>query len=371
MKLEELKKHQIFQIVEQIKNRLSQEDASKISIEERDFINEVFNYFEASINNCYPSLTMKLGLLNQIQNYFSSASAEINNFFANNNYGHINNAINNLNTCINTINQIPQIVPKETDLSGIILNFKSSVAQSLNEINKQINETNNKIGQSNEKVTNIQQNLTNQQTQINQLVVNFQNEFNQIKKRADKEIEDIKDNSTQKTNELIKELKDKLEDARKIVNVIGNIGVAGDYQKNAEHHRKQANLWRWIAIAFMFFSIIYLGYSVLTISQYEWHISLLRIIATTIFIYPVQYAASQSGKHREQELYNKKMELDLSAINPFIELFDDKKKQEIKEKLVDKYFNNNLVSNEKQSEIPITIYEKIVNQLISVIKSVK
>lgn len=371
MNTQEIKNHPIFQIIEQIKNRLSQDDAFQIKIEDKDFINEVFNYFEARINNCYPSLTIRLNLLNQIQNHFSNASKEINNYFVNKNYGNINNATNNLMTCINLINQIPQILPQESNLSGIILNFKSVVEQDLKEIKKQISETNNKIGRSNEKVTTIQQNLTNQQTQINQLVVNFQNEFNQIKQKISLEIMDIKNDSIQKAKELIKELKDKVEDAKKIVNVIGNIGITGNYQENAEYNRKQANRWRWIAIVFMVISIGYLGYSVYTISQYDWHISLLRIIATTIFIYPAQYAASQSNKHREQELYNKKMELDLSAINPFIELFNDEKKREIKEKLVEKYFNNNLVSSENKSEVPITIYEKIVNQVISIIKSLK
>ncbi|GIV44043.1 MAG: hypothetical protein KatS3mg035_1166 [Bacteroidia bacterium] len=121
----------------------------------------------------------------------------------------------------------------------------------------------------------------------------------------------------------------------------------------------------------MTISLIYLGYTVNNISHYEWHISLLRILSTALFIYPAQYAANQSSKHREQEIFNKKMELDLAAINPFIELFDEKKKQEIKEKLVEKYFNNNLTNNKSETDIPITIYEKITNHIINLIKSLK
>ena len=64
------------------------------------------------------------------------------------------------------------------------------------------------------------------------------------------------------------------------------------------------------------------------------------------------------------------MELDLAASNPFIELFDEKKKQEIKEKLVEKYFGNNAI-NKTESDIPITVYEKFTNQFISIIKSIK
>ncbi|UOD34644.1 hypothetical protein DSN97_10935 [Deferribacteraceae bacterium V6Fe1] len=372
MKTEELKNHQAFKIVQQIRDRLSQEDANKLQIEHREFILDAISYFDLRVNISISSL-INVSQLNQIQNYFQNSLTEINNFFVDGNYGHVNNALSHINNAISIINQFPLTIPQETkDLSDIVNNFRTIIQSEEDQIKKSIGDLKNQINPINNQLTQIQQNIANQQNQSIQLTQTFQNEFNKLKQKLTNDIEDATNKILQESSEINKKLNSKLEEAKKIVNIIGNIGVTGGYQKNAEYHKKQANLWRWIAIIIMLLSIAYLGYSVFTISQYEWHISLLRIISTALFIYPAQYAASQSSKHREQEFYNKKMELDLSAINPFIELFDDKKKQEIKEKLVEKYFNsNNLSINKTESDVPITIYEKIVNQFISIIKSIK
>jgi uncharacterized protein (UPF0218 family) len=61
------------------------------------------------------------------------------------------------------------------------------------------------------------------------------------------------------------------------------------------------------------------------------------------------------------------MELDLATINPFIELLDDQTKKQIKEKLVDRYFNIN-VEVLKENNIPISLLEKIFNQIANFIK---
>ena len=64
-------------------------------------------------------------------------------------------------------------------------------------------------------------------------------------------------------------------------------------------------------------------------------------MAAAALSYPATYAARESNKHRRLEILNRKAELELAAINPFIELLPENKKQEIKEKLVEKYFGNN------------------------------
>ncbi|MBX6361528.1 MAG: hypothetical protein IRZ03_15780 [Acidobacterium ailaaui] len=371
MKTEEINSHQVFKTIIEIKNRLSQEDVNQINIEDREFILDSLSYIESRIKNSIYSL-VNVNTLNQIQNECQIVRDNINNFFTNKNYGHINNSKVNLNNALSIIHQIPISIPNKTEeLSDIVNNFKLNIKSEEQSIKKDIEKLNNSINSITNQIDNTNQNLKNAQDQINQLITNFQNDYNQLKQKIINDSEDVKNNMTQQSEVLFTQLNTKLEEAKKIVNVIGNIGVTENYLRNAEYHRKQANLWRWISIGFMTVSIIYLSITVYHIGQYEWHISLLRILSTILFIYPAQYAAGQSSKHREQEIYNKKMELDLTAINPFIELFDEKKKQELKEKLVDKYFNNNIYTNKSDPEIPVTIYDKIVGQVLNIIKSIK
>ena len=102
-----------------------------------------------------------------------------------------------------------------------------------------------------------------------------------------------------------------------------------------------------------------------------WTKSIIRIVAAAALSYPATYAANESSKHRKQENYNRKIELELASINPFIEILAETKKQEIKEKLVEKYFGNiNNIYDSKSiddTDIPITGFERILKAVGSVI----
>jgi len=53
MTVEELKNHQVFQIIDQIKNRLEQEDSSEIPGEELEYIFSAIDYFESKFKFDY------------------------------------------------------------------------------------------------------------------------------------------------------------------------------------------------------------------------------------------------------------------------------------------------------------------------------
>src|SRR5690606_13389957 len=79
----------------------------------------------------------------------------------------------------------------------------------------------------------------------------FRNEIDSDKEQFREEIDDLKKDIDTDTSELIENLNTKLKEAKKIVNVIGNVGVTGNYQNIANEHKKTANFWRWVAIGFM------------------------------------------------------------------------------------------------------------------------
>ena len=172
------------------------------------------------------------------------------------------------------------------------------------------------------------------------------------------------------TSEIIADLERKLNEATKLVNVIGNVGVTGNYQNIANHHKDTANTWRLIAIGFMCLLSFLLIFSIWKVGDpaYDWHKAIIRIVAAAILIYPATYAARESSKHRKLENFNRKAELELAAINPFIEILDEAKKQQIKEKLVDKYFGNHTdidKDGESNESIPVNLLEKIIKLISS------
>ena len=106
----------------------------------------------------------------------------------------------------------------------------------------------------------------------------------------------------------------------------------------------------------------------ITGTEFDWKVALIRVIAFSALLYPATYAAKEAGKHRRMENANRKSELDLASINPFIEILPETKKQEIKEKLVDKFFGNSNFDSEDSKkgddEFSISGFEKLIKTLL-------
>jgi hypothetical protein len=163
-------------------------------------------------------------------------------------------------------------------------------------------------------------------------------------------------------------LETKHSEAKKLVSLIGNVGVTGNYQNIANSHKKSANFWRVMAIVFMSIFSILLVWTIIDLSSegFNWTKSLIRLIAAAALSYPATYAARESSKHRKLETINRNAELELASINPFIEGLADDKKQMIKEKLVEKYFGNNKNNDfldTKEEGLSIPAFEKLLNAI--------
>lgn len=364
--------NEILKIIEEIELKLSQFSSGTIPEHNKEFFLETLRYCKIRLRMSISSL-----LYYDSNNIIGNLSRYINNIKIrlNNNQGQIGSILqelrNDFNSIINLIGRIPIYYPNEEDINKVIENFSKKMKEELKKFQSELEKVRQNNAEINKEISNIQNDIGNFKDNIYYKIKTFEDDFNKLKQIYNEQFEKERMNITNRTNEIMNNLSNMQEEAKKIVSIIGNAGVTGGYQQNAEYHRKQANMWRWISIGFMIISVVYLGITIFTIGKIDWFLSLLRILAVSILIYPAQYAAYQSNKHREQEFYNKKMELDLSAINPFIELFDEKKKQEIKEKLVEKYFNTNLNTNKSESHVPITIFEKITNLITNIINSVK
>lgn len=106
----------------------------------------------------------------------------------------------------------------------------------------------------------------------------------------------------------------------------------------------------------------------ITGAQFDWKVALIRIVAFSVLLYPASYAAKEAAKHRKLENINRKSELDLASIHPFIEILPEEKKQIIKEKLVYKFFGNvdyeTDIKKYSEDELSVGGFEKLIKALI-------
>lgn len=397
------KNHLLFSRLSELNAVLrSQEAKDKIDLGYLHYFQTASNYIKNKLKLTIPILVLDADL-NTLAQEISNVTSQIRPFLSNLNVGHLNNAVASLNSALARGKSLPLPISKaDYDFTKAISDFESALSikyETLktenNKLKKQNASLNNEVDRIEQEIIKLSNLLSSKEKELQNLNSNFQTEFTNIKLNATNSIEidrktyksdfekdreqfrdelnDEKEQFTDTSNAIIAELQGKLLDAKKLVNVIGNTGATGNFQLIANYHKKSANIWRYVALGFMAVLSALLIYTIwdLSINDVDWLKSLTRIIAAGVLSYPATYAATESNKHRRQENYNRKIELELAAINPFIEILEEPKKQMIKEKLVEKYFGNNpnmMDANEnKEVEVPLSTVEKLLKSFAGII----
>ncbi len=399
MTSENFDNHNIFDRLNSLEEILENDDVkNKIDLEKLSFFQTVFSYVNQRVKLTIPDLVQQTEL-DALSNELNAGITQVNSYIGNNNIGHLNNATNNFNAAINRIKNFPIPVAKaDFNFSRKIADFEKTAKSKYKSLEKDKDELRTEIEKFKTdlttKETQIQKLLKlieGKETEIQNLNSTFQTNFNNIKSEHNQnfendkktyrseidkaketfreEIDELKESIDIDTTETVKQLNTKLREAKTLVNLIGNVGVTGNYQNIADSHKKSANFWRFMAIVFMTVFSILLVWTIIDLSAkgFDWTKSLIRIIAAAALSYPATYAARESSKHRKLETINRNSELELASINPFIEGLSDDKKQVIKEKLVEKYFRNNKTNDfleTKETEgLSIPAIEKLLNAI--------
>lgn len=284
---------------------------------------------------------------------------ELNQFSSNGNNAHLANASNQLDAALPLaagIVSIEQPVPQveAADAVGfkelaehVIESLRNSVStvtrdtektsqqatqlsERLAEQEKQLSTLNSQIGA---KLEEIQSSFTSTQTSRQTVFEGLIQNFNE---QHSSEIERLNNAAKEKLDYLQKKQKD----AERIVHLIGNIGVTGNFKGAAAEEGKLANLFRVIAlICFlcMVAVILYMGFISLH-EKFELWLAVFRFAVGFAFLVPGVYAARESTRHRRAEARNRKTELELASIDSYLDSLDKPERDKIKSELAAKYF---------------------------------
>ncbi|MGE4545309.1 MAG: hypothetical protein AB7D06_14465 [Pedobacter sp.] len=162
---------------------------------------------------------------------------------------------------------------------------------------------------------------------------------NQLQEETKKQIESFKTDA----ESILNELQQKKEEASNLVQIIGNIGVTGNFQRIANQEKETADWLRKVALFLMTGMVLVIGLTIFISAQngFDWKLSLFRLGAALVLAVPATYAASESSKHRNSEYRNRQAELELASIDPYLEKMPDITKHELKAKLTERFFGNN------------------------------
>lgn len=395
--------HEIFERIDQVKARIREKEVKEeVDINRLHYFQSSISYVEEKLRVVIPVLVQDAELQNIVKE-IDAGLVQVNTFIGNKNDGHLTNAENNFKNAVNrTRNLISPANSSTFEFAKSISNFEKTVLEAYEHLKKKnteltkeleavraellenkniLEEQNNDIAAKEVEIATLTSSFETQLEAIKETAESnfelsqdtFRSEFDSTKKEFSEEFNLMKENIDADTSDLVEKLGKKLEEGKRIVNVIGNVGVTGNYQLIANEHKNSANNFRIVALIFMSIMSIILIYTIWDVSvseNYDWTKSLIRLIAAAALSYPATYASRESSKHRKLESTNRRLELELASIEPFIELLPADKKEEVKERLAERYFGNDEPNdNPNQNEVSINVLERIIGSIDKLIKN--
>lgn len=397
--------HILFQRLNSIDEVLSAEDSKrKIGIEKLSFFQVSASFINQRVNLVLPEL-IQIAEMDGLSSELNAAVTYINNFVETENESHLNNAVNHFNAAISKAKNLAIPVNSDGfDFSKKIANFENTVSDKYKDLKKEKNELENEINSLRNDsaaqkniIQELIEHIKGKSEEIENLSFRFQSKFDDIKTQHDqqfstalksysaevkqskeqfrKEFDELKESANNNSLDLVDNLETKYDEARTLVGLIANVGITGNYQNIANDHKKDANLWRWVAVGFMaaFSIILLITIWNLNVDNLAWQQALVRIVAAISLSYPATYAARESSRHRKLETINRNAELELASINPFIEDLGVETKQKIKGELVEKYFgnHNNLEHSDAKELKGLSTenFEKVIEAISKIKKS--
>lgn len=335
-------------------------------------------------------------LLNKLDSSFQGILNEIRAFKSNKDVTNINNASSLLDPII--IHLADLIIPKDsTDVKTLmnsIRSYKRSIGQYQRRIEENKKKNLNNFNKVNTDLETLQSKISDQQGRIDQLtnelntqftndqnqrtkessasLLNFKNESNELLIAFKKDLEGIKsagdesiktiindtkdqldqifDERTAEADDIITEINNKKDEAESLVGIITDTGMVGGYQRVANEEHKRAFWWKIVAalamgglIIFALVVFIYSAGEQLSFGQVT-----LRIFVATTFGIFAAYAALQADKHEKTERKNRKLELELASISPYIHGLPDDQRNEIKKEIALRLFGHSFDQENKK-----------------------
>ncbi|MBI1785918.1 hypothetical protein HYR69_12305 [Candidatus Sumerlaeota bacterium] len=337
---------------------------------------KAFEFFKKSFAETDPELvtiaTLKnvFGLLQQLQAQFGLFCKALD---ANS----LNAAMDNLLDSLFRLPRLP-ILAGPDEFFEALANFRESAIRNVDEIKFKCDEIAHQNEGIEHRVQQFKEALDQQQTlfeaqkgRLDQIIGDGQSQFNQSEQersrvflakeeerakafstfneiehqrvtRFIKEAEKISEDRSLEASEKLQQISGNLDRAKKIVGLIANTGMSGHYQKVANREWWAAEIFRRIAILFL---MVMAGVVVWVVSEvradnFNWEVALFRMAVAVTLLAPWIYSAHESDKHRTNEMRNRRLELELASIQPYLETLPSEKSQIVIEKLAERYFGN-------------------------------
>lgn len=373
---DQFEKHPAHGLLDQLEAALNQEFKHELEgaiPDHIDRLTQAISFIRKQLNVASPVLN-SAARLNGISSGLQNALKEVNQFSANGNPAHLSNASNQLDGPLATaalLITMPEGPPSVSATDAI--SFKRIADQIIKQLRDQVAETVEVQEKLNGTASNLAEKLASVKSQLESVEATAaskleeiqatynsaetvrRTEFGEGQKQRDKQFSDRLEELSESSAGAIVMLDQKQREAARIVQLIGNIGLTGNYkgafaeEKHAADRLRSQALWCFVG-AF----VVMAGTLILTaIEGFHPWLALFRMGSALFLLVPGAYAAKESSRHRANENRHRRSELELATIDTYLESLPPEKRDEIKAQLTPEFFGQK-VAPEQDHETEIT-----------------
>jgi hypothetical protein len=388
-------------LIQIIQDESLDEGVTEDTIQDIARLRKVISYLNGIYESIDPEVT-PFNHLTTLQQSAQNCINEINAYKGNKNPGHLTNANNNADSLLMQFQQTPaSINAASTDnikrsvsaysktIGSYISRYKNETEQSVNNLAKRIDGLNNDISIKEAKlieltsqIRTVEQTIQQQTTEFNTQYQasdktradKFENELKNYSKKSQDNIDKYSNKSDEefkilsiKTGKIIEVLTKLQDDASKVYGVTINTLQAGAYSSYANDENKVANKYRLYASSLMLLGV---GFLVLPEMRlifengnyvFDWVKVVGRIPLSLVVFVPAFYFARESGKHRSNEITNRRRQHILTTLDPYVELMKPENAEELRIHVAKTVFSENPISGESKDNETGNILSQLAN----------
>jgi hypothetical protein len=400
--LDRIKNHKIYnnlQTLDSILNDISiSEDDQPEIVTDIERLKNVSLFINRCLNNADPFL-LSLQLINSINNSIKGMINEINNFKANRNRAHLVNANNNADAALSN-NSIQLFMPNqlmvENYFEGSLNSYREASINYLKELENRRKKISSEFSSLENKINEVINEISNQKGRLDSAIIEYQQQFSQSENLRLEKFSEAQNNRNQKFEMELKEIEkniqeiitdfeessDKLQNdsketfnsisvdlksggesitsileeyrqkAQSLLHVIGSTGMAGEYQKVADNSQRSSIFWQRIAIISMIGLIAFAIWTFFATqaADIKWGNVAGRIFVTVAFGILAAYGVRQADKFSNIEMTNRRYQLELSSIDPYLVGLPQDIQDNVKVELCQKLFGNKDIPVQMQTK---------------------
>lgn len=402
---EQFQNHTIHATLDWLYESVSKEFNDKDVSEKRRFLKLVNKYKEV-FGNVDPEL-VPINQLDSLNNSLKDRiiNSHINEYIQNGNVQNLMQANKHLTNQLTTLS-VFMCLAEKSPIQNPIVELEKLVDVTISTLVKKIEKSTLSVEEKELKLIALANQMEQKTLEFNPIVNSWQKQFSTAQESRSKEFskwrDDFSTNKNSEINATIQKYQEKLDKSSENFNeTINNIlddgkdkhqaiielyeitagdSVGANYLNNAESEKKQADNWRIISVSFIFFTVAWLLFSFFyntsvmniassseTISQlFPWYTLFVTFSLSGVLLWGSAYAAQQSTKHRNNEKRTRWFTLEIRAINPFINSFEPKERNELKKHLSERMFGQSFNNTENDVKV---IDEHVLKTILDAVLS--